>query len=117
MWTPWRDRTGFPKSVAILATILIVSLGMCGLNLAAWFGASRSDGIMNRVGPVLMGLAFIEAGLIALSAAGLGVTLLAWAVTVMVIHFRRADREIQGLPEPKQPDQPSEEKGRDGEES
>jgi hypothetical protein len=115
MWTPWRDRTGFPKAVAILATILIVSLGMCGLNYAVWIGASRSDGIMNRVGPVLMPLAFLEAGAIALSAASLVVALLAWATTVMVIHFRRADREIQRLLEPEQPDQTKEEKGRDGE--
>jgi hypothetical protein len=111
MWTPWRDRTGFPKSVAILATILIVSLGMCGLNLAA------STKLMDSFGQVLFPLAILEAAVIVLSAAGLVVALSAWAVTAMVIHFRRADREIQQLLEPEQPDRPKEEKGRDGEES
>ncbi|WP_263375680.1 hypothetical protein [Granulicella aggregans] len=35
MKTPWTDKTGLAKLVAILATILLISLGLCGANFFA----------------------------------------------------------------------------------
>jgi hypothetical protein len=32
---PWQNRTGYPKAIAILATILTISLGLCGANFFA----------------------------------------------------------------------------------
>ncbi|HEY4010491.1 MAG TPA: hypothetical protein VGM11_10105 [Acidobacteriaceae bacterium] len=33
MKLPWHNKTGIPKAIAILATILMVSIGLCGANL------------------------------------------------------------------------------------
>jgi hypothetical protein len=35
MKMPWQDRTGLAKVTAFLATVLIVSLGLCGTNFFA----------------------------------------------------------------------------------
>jgi hypothetical protein len=31
---PWEQKTGLTKAVAILCTIFIISLGLCGMNIA-----------------------------------------------------------------------------------
>src|ERR1700761_579809 len=35
MKLPWQNRTGYSKAIAILATILTISLGLCGANFFA----------------------------------------------------------------------------------
>jgi len=35
MKLPWHKRTGYSKAIAILATILTISLGLCGANFFA----------------------------------------------------------------------------------
>jgi hypothetical protein len=67
MKMPWQNRTGLAKAAAVLASALVVSLGLCGMNFAAVTGLRPP----NVFRPFLMIAAWIELLAIVLSLAGL----------------------------------------------
>jgi hypothetical protein len=66
MKAPWHDRTGLAKLLAIFLTALGVGLGLCGVTFVA-FGLWPSAGAEDA----MVVVAFVEAGIVALSFAGL----------------------------------------------
>lgn len=42
MYTPWRDKSGIPKAIAILATIGILAFGLCTANFVTGVPDSNS---------------------------------------------------------------------------
>jgi hypothetical protein len=67
MRMPWVGKTGLAKAAALLAVVLLVSLGLCGVN----FGLVIAFGRFSWAFPSLAVTAYLElAGIIA-SAAGL----------------------------------------------
>ncbi|MGA2048891.1 MAG: hypothetical protein ABSG96_14430 [Terracidiphilus sp.] len=73
------DRIPFAKIVAVLAITFGVSLGLCGLTFVLSSSAGSSGGIM--------GLGILELIAMALSAAGLVVTLIVWVLLAAVGSF------------------------------
>ena len=86
MKAPWIGKTGLAKATAILATVLLVSLGLCGVNflVVASSDSPRLGGLRDAISVVFIGTALAEWAAILLSVAGL--------VTVAVIAVWRALR-------------------------
>ena len=64
---PWTNKTGFAKAAAILATITLVSLGLCGVN----FVIVISSNSLSWVTSTLFIAGWVELAGILLGAAGL----------------------------------------------
>jgi hypothetical protein len=98
MKLPWHDRTGYPKSIAIFATILTVSLGLCGANLALF---SRHGYISGPNDPTrsaglsmfLMATGFFETIGIAVGLGGLVIGTLALAGVSLYKRFSSPRKE------------------------
>src|SRR3569623_2237023 len=77
MRTPWADKTGLSKQAAILSTVLLVSIGLCGVNFAAVWryvpigGSGDPRGSIPWLGNFLIPAGFAELIGIFVSAAGL----------------------------------------------
>jgi hypothetical protein len=74
MRLPWSNRTGLAKAVAILSTVLIVSLGLCGVNFVATVGLVGVDAPRRSAwSPVqlMIDIGFVELAAIACSFVGL----------------------------------------------
>jgi hypothetical protein len=87
MSKPLFDQIPFAKITVILASVLTVSLGLCGLT---WLMVSGS----NRSGEILVGLGMLELAAIVLSLVGLLLTLLLF-VTLWL--FRGRSEEVSQL--------------------
>lgn len=81
-----RELTGFPKALAVLAAVLLVSTGLCGMQLIIANGTKSSASI-------LMPLGIAELAAILLSALGIMVVLIAWLVSALYhrVGTRRPD--------------------------
>jgi hypothetical protein len=83
---PWRKRTGLAKAAAILATILLVSLGLCGINFVALtnmsgIGVSNAHyGIATSLSTFFLILGVVEYVAIVFSALALVVVTLLWLI-------------------------------------
>jgi len=64
---PWTNRTGLAKATTVLATVLLVSVGLCGVNFVAMSGGIDLNGLSG----LLIVSAYLEALAIVVSAAGL----------------------------------------------
>lgn len=73
MKMPWGDRTGLAKAAAVLASVLTVSLGLCGVNFWAvmQFASPFSNRRVQWPGKLLSFTAWIELIAIAVSIMGL----------------------------------------------
>lgn len=82
---PWTGKTGRAKWIAVLATVLVISLGLCGLNFFAvlTFSVGKSQYQMGWMDNLLGVAAWLELVSIAGSLIGL---VLAW-----IWPRRRAD--------------------------
>lgn len=69
MRAPWTNKTGLAKATAILATVLGISLGLCGVNYIAF--VSHYDTLGNAAFQILVWAAWCETAAIVVSAAGL----------------------------------------------
>jgi hypothetical protein len=69
VWTPWRDKIGFAKATAILATILSIATFSCGVNWILVFSSfsSYSSAIFNWI----LVLGWIEFGVFVICLAGI----------------------------------------------
>jgi membrane protein implicated in regulation of membrane protease activity len=81
------DRIPFAKIVIGLAIVLIVSLGLCGLTFV----------LSSGVGSNFASLGIIELVAMALSAAGLILTVVVWATLAAVRSFRDKVSQPQKL--------------------
>jgi hypothetical protein len=41
MKMPWAGKSGLAKAATVFAALLVVSIGLCGANFAAWIGLAR----------------------------------------------------------------------------
>ena len=72
MKTPWTRLTGLHRAAAILASILGISLGLCGVNAVVLSGVHGTG----PSGTIFVVTAFMETALILVSAVGLVIVLL-----------------------------------------
>jgi hypothetical protein len=84
------ERINFPKVVTILASTFGIALGACGLTALA---SSRITG----GGGFLLPLAFIELGVMILSAVGLVLTVLVWIIASILGYTGSHGSEPQQL--------------------
>ena len=77
------SRFPFTKIIVVLASAFGIALGLCGLTALGSF--SGHSAIANVLAP----LAFIELGVILLSAAGLVLTVVVWVVLSIIDSLRR----------------------------
>jgi hypothetical protein len=94
MSRPLVDRIPFAKIVTILAIVFGVALGLCGATLG--LANSRSDFIFAK-DQFLIPAGIIEIIVMALSAVGLLVTVIAWVVLGITSGFSRSGAEPQKL--------------------
>jgi hypothetical protein len=76
MRKPWANKTSLAKTAAILATMALVSLGLCGVNFftfQSFYGGSWGLGhlLSNVIFQILFWGAWVEAAAIAVSVTGL----------------------------------------------
>jgi hypothetical protein len=77
MKMPWHDQTGLAKAAALLATIFVIGIGLCGANFVAVIalvpmgGPSGPMGFRAWVSGTLSITAYLELAAIVLSALGL----------------------------------------------
>jgi hypothetical protein len=85
MKTPWTNKTGPAKFIAFFVTTLLVALGLCGMNYAAFsLGTSHlHPRAADAVTLVLIIAAYIELAVMILSFAGLLITGLVWLLRVI----------------------------------
>jgi hypothetical protein len=76
-----RDLQGYPKALVILVAILLVSSGLCGVQLAFAGKIYNSQGLS---GSLLMVLGLLELLVMALSVIGIGIVLIAWLIAFLV---------------------------------
>jgi len=68
MKLPWTQQTGLAKAAAILATGLIVSLGLCGLNFALMIPMQGDNDVLMATGWLeLAGIVLCGGGLLVLA--------------------------------------------------
>lgn len=92
MRMPWKDRTGLAKAVAVLVTVLLVSTGLCGLNVITEitifpFDSGPSKGIRALVANALLITAYIESVLMGLCIVGLILVALIAIARTIKNHF------------------------------
>jgi len=86
-----REVEGFPKALVVLAAVLLVSSGLCGLQWAISMGSQRDAS-------GLIPLGILELVAIFVSAAGIVVVLLLWAVSAVYARFGKTPKnEVQKL--------------------
>lgn len=75
------ENINFPKTIAILASVFGIALGLCGLT---WMASTASSG-----GPAqfLIGLGIVELIAMAVSAMGLVVMLILWILSSLLGGF------------------------------
>lgn len=78
---PLLEQVNFPKLATVLAIILGVGIGTCGLNFVAVSALGR---VNSGLTSVLFATAWLELLVMVLSAVGLAVTLIAWGVVTVV---------------------------------
>ena len=84
-----REVEGFPKALVVLAAVLLVSSGLCGLQWAISMGSQRDAS-------GLIPLGILELVAIFVSAAGIVVVLLLWAVSAVYARFGKTPKnEVQ----------------------
>jgi len=89
MSDPAKNRFPFAKIVAVMAVCFLVGIGLCGLDYALGaHGMGRTNAEFS-VGP-LDGLSLV---VMALSAVGLVLSLIAWAVAAIIRSARSQDEE------------------------
>ncbi|WP_263349966.1 hypothetical protein [Acidicapsa acidisoli] len=81
---------GFPQALAVLAAVLLVSSGLCGVQ---WVVVSASNGLMGAVGGLIALLGAIELAMMLFSAIGIIAVLLAWPI--YVYGKKLSDRSAQ----------------------
>lgn len=92
MKTPWRNRTGLAKAAALLATILVIAIGLCGANFflvisnGEIFGPPATTGPKAWLANVLGITAYIE--LIVMAICALGLILIALIAASRAIRSR-----------------------------
>jgi hypothetical protein len=81
MKAPWRGKTGLAKAAAILASVLTISLGLCGANFFAFTHAGSIDSTPQgaSLGSLLIYTGYAELFAILGSFLGLIVVLLMYA--------------------------------------
>jgi hypothetical protein len=85
MKLPWHGKSGLAKATAFLATLLVVSIGLCGANFVAVMGVGNWGSTLaprNLAGPIL-----IVAGIVELVGVVVGIVGL---IVVAVIAIVRA---------------------------
>jgi hypothetical protein len=90
MSKPLVDRIPFARIVTVLAIVFGVSLGLCGMT---WI---ISSGNGSGVG-LLIGLGMLELVAMALSAAGLVLTLVVWVILAAIGSFGKNASQPQKL--------------------
>jgi hypothetical protein len=98
MKMPWADKTGLAKATVVLSATLLLSLGCCGVNLAAFsrYGGYLGGGAPPRGTPMwptnlLVLTGFVELGGIFIASAGLVVVGLI-AVAKVIVRKREGER-------------------------
>jgi hypothetical protein len=76
-----RELTGFPRALVVLVACLLVSSGLCGVQLLVNSGNSGNPG------PILIPLGILELAVMALSAIGIFVVLLCWLAVIVWNRF------------------------------
>jgi len=98
MKAPWSNQTGLAKWIAMSATALGISLGLCGLNLASfslvgWSGSHASHSGQSRItdhaGAFLMDAAYAEALAIIVSAVLLVLLIVIWVIREVFMLVRK----------------------------
>ncbi len=88
MKLPWQNRSGLAQAVAVLASILTISLGLCGANFLV-FSRSTHDSMV----PFLMVTGSLESIAILGSALGLLLVALLYLVQKVRRHFSAASKD------------------------
>jgi len=86
---PWRNLTGLAKATAIIAVILLVSTGLCGLNFAAY-------GLLKQGSSAFLGTALVVTGALELlTMAVSAVFLVAYGIAFIIHQVIRAFRKSE----------------------
>src|SRR5579863_7542383 len=87
---------GFAKALVILAAILLVSCGLCGLSLG--LAATGGRGHISELWGQIVVITAVGFGVaIVLSVLGIGIVAIVWAISIAV---RSSKENPQGLPDP-----------------
>lgn len=78
MKMPWTDKTGLAKAAVFFATVLGVSLGLCGVNFLTVVGGAARSGSAGLISFLLVA-AYVELAAMAFGALGLVIVLVVWA--------------------------------------
>lgn len=95
MKLPWHNQTRLAKWAAILATILLVAVGLCGANFVAVAkfvplagpAPATPSPLPDWAGGVLIVAAFVEAAVIILSTLGLILIVIFTIARILKKHF------------------------------
>lgn len=92
---PWTDKTGLAKATAILATIALVSIGLCGANILAtvFVPLSGGDGSSAWITEIWMFAGFAEIAGICTGIAGLLIVGV-FALIGLVVRSRSGPEQI-----------------------
>lgn len=92
MSKPLADRIPFAKIVTVLAIVLGVSFGLCGLNWVL-VASNQGRGMGGFAGPILGTAGILELCAILLSAVALVLTVAAWVAFAILDSFSRGNAE------------------------
>ena len=67
MRRPWANKTGLSRLIAIFTTSVLVSAGLCGVNLIGWLGLYQLNTVQSVLATILTYLGVVEAVVLALS--------------------------------------------------
>ena len=81
-------KNGFPKTILVLAAILLVASGLCGFQWATM------DRFPNGSGVILIPLGVAELIVMALSAGAIAVLLILWPASVLYARFTQPPEEV-----------------------
>ncbi len=84
MKAPWSNLEGPAKWLVIAVVVLLVSSGLCGLQIAMVAGGNQYGALFTRL---FMFTGAVEVIVMALSACGIVVSLIIWIATALYSHF------------------------------
>ncbi len=93
MKMPWDNRSGLAKAVVILSVCLMISTGLCGLNLLAV--VLTHVNVLDSTQSNLLLAGYVELFIMALSAAGLVAVLIAMITESVVKHFSKKPKDAE----------------------
>lgn len=81
-----RELEGYPRTLVVLAVVLLVASGLCGFQWKISMGSQQGSSI-------LIPLGFLELIAMLLSAAGIFIVLVLWAASALYARFAKPPKD------------------------